>query len=78
MSKMLASHRDIICNYLSNIANWCWVRIHFWGGTSVEGLENLNAWMDRLEARPACQRGIAVPHAVDFKQMEADMAACSR
>jgi GST-like protein len=68
--------RDYLCDEYSiaDIANWCWVRIYFWGGTKVDGLDNLNAWMERLEARPACQRGIAVPHAVDFKQMEADMA----
>ena len=58
---------------IADIANWCWVRIYFWGGTNIDGLENLQAWMERLEARPACQRGIAVPHPVDFKKLEADL-----
>ena len=67
--------REYLCDEYSiaDIANWCWIRIHFWGGTSVEGLENLNAWMERLEARPACQRGIAVPKAVDFAALEKDL-----
>ncbi|HIF08513.1 MAG TPA: glutathione S-transferase family protein [Sneathiellales bacterium] len=67
--------RDYLCDdySLADIANWCWVRIYFWGGTNIDGLDNLKAWMDRLEARPACQRGIAVPHVVDFAQMEADL-----
>jgi GST-like protein len=68
--------RDYLCDVysLADIANWCWVRIHFWGGTSVDGLKNLHAWMERLEARPACQRGIAVPHAIDFKKLKAEMS----
>ncbi|NNL84559.1 MAG: hypothetical protein HKP27_02855, partial [Myxococcales bacterium] len=67
--------REYLCDEysLADIANWCWVRIHFWGGSRVDGLDNLIAWMARLEARPACQRGIAVPHAVDFKKLEADL-----
>jgi GST-like protein len=46
---------------IADIANWCWVRIHGWSGVSVEGLEGLQAWMDRVQDRPAVQRGIAVP-----------------
>ncbi len=67
--------REYLCDEYSiaDIANWCWVRIYFWGGTNIDGLENLQAWMERLEARPACQRGIAVPHPVDFKKLEADL-----
>ena len=67
--------REYLCDEYSiaDIANWCWVRIHFWGGSSVDGLDNLKAWMDRLEARPACQRGIAVPYAPDWAKLEADL-----
>jgi GST-like protein len=68
--------RDYLCDdySIADIANWCWVRIYFWGGTSIDGLDNLKAWIERLEARPACQRGIAVPHPTDFAKLEADMA----
>ncbi len=67
--------RDYLCDEYSiaDIANWCWVRIYFWGGTNIDGLGNLNAWLERLEARPACQRGIAVPKAIDFEQLEKDL-----
>jgi GST-like protein len=37
------------------------VRIHEWSGIDVTGLDHLNAWIARMEARPACQRGIVVP-----------------
>lgn len=46
---------------IADIANWCWVRTHKWSGASVEGLENLQAWIDRLYERPACVRGIELP-----------------
>lgn len=67
--------RDFLCDEYSiaDIANWCWIRIYFWGGSKIEGLSNLEAWLERLEARPACQKGIAVPHSIDFAQMEADL-----
>ena len=68
--------RDYLCDdySIADIANWCWVRIHFWGGTSIDGLPNVQAWVARLEARPACQRGIAVPNPVDWAAMERDLA----
>jgi len=67
--------RDFICDQYSiaDIANWCWVRIHAWGGTDVEGLTNLNAWMQRLEDRPSCQKGVAVPYLQDWEKLEADL-----
>jgi len=46
---------------LADIANWSWVRIHGWSGVSVEGLDGLARWMEAVQARPAVQRGIAVP-----------------
>ena len=66
--------RDYLCDEFSiaDIANWCWVRIYFWGGTNIEGLDNLKAWMDRIDARPACKRGVDVPHAVDFEKLAAE------
>ncbi len=46
---------------IADIANWCWVRTHRWSGIDTDGLENLKAWIGRLDARPACQRGVEVP-----------------
>jgi GSH-dependent disulfide-bond oxidoreductase len=68
--------RDYLCDEYSiaDIANWCWVRIDFWGGTNIDGLENLQAWIERLNERPACQRGVDVPHAVDFEKLAAETA----
>lgn len=46
---------------IADIANWCWVRLHFWSGVPLDGLEGLIRWKAQMDARPACQRGIAVP-----------------
>jgi len=50
---------------IADIANWCWVRTHRWSGVSVEGLPHLQRWLDAMKARPACQRGVAVPVKVE-------------
>ncbi|MEM1155131.1 MAG: glutathione S-transferase N-terminal domain-containing protein [Pseudomonadota bacterium] len=46
---------------IADIANWCWVRLYAWSGVSLEGSSHLQRWINNMEARPACQRGIAVP-----------------
>ena len=46
---------------IADIANWAWVRTHKWSGVALDGLPNLERWVARLAARPACQRGIDVP-----------------
>ena len=46
---------------IADIANWCWVRTHKWSGVGIEGLPQLQRWLAAMKARPACQRGIAVP-----------------
>jgi len=46
---------------VADVATWPWVSIHGWAGVGVEGLENLQRWMQAVEARPAVQRGRAVP-----------------
>ena len=46
---------------IADIANWSWVRTHRWSGVSIDGLDHLRGWMDRMAARPACQKGVAVP-----------------
>ena len=58
----LAGKEYLVDEYsLADIANWCWVRTYYWSGINIDGLDNLKAWMQRLEERPACQRGVEVP-----------------
>ncbi len=60
---------------IADIANWSWVRAHFWAGVEVEDLENLSRWMDTMAARPACQRGVEVP---PFPELSEDMVKAAQ
>jgi GST-like protein len=46
---------------IADMAAWPWVSIHGWSGVELDGLENLQRWNDAIGARPAAQRGRAVP-----------------
>jgi hypothetical protein len=37
------------------------MRIWFWAGLEIDELTNVKRWLDAIEARPACQRGAAIP-----------------
>jgi len=61
---------------IADIANWCWVRLHFWGGISLDGLEGLQRWKAVLDSRPACRRGVEIPNPLVLPEDDAkDMAA---
>lgn len=58
----LKDHEYLAGDYsIADIANWCWARTHAWAGIDVDGLDNLTRWIDQIAARPAAQKGIAVP-----------------
>ncbi len=59
---------------IADIANWAWARTHEWSGVDVEGLDHLKAWLARIEARPACQRGLNVPERLDTDRLKDDQA----
>jgi GST-like protein len=46
---------------VADIATWPWVSLHGWAGVEVDGLANLQRWMEAVGSRPAVQRGRAVP-----------------
>jgi glutathione S-transferase len=46
---------------IADVATWPWVSIAEWAGVSVDGLANVKRWLDAVAARPAVQRGRAVP-----------------
>lgn len=68
LDKQLTEHEFIAGDFsIADIANWCWVRTAFWSGVETSELPNLQRWLANLEARPACQRGVAVP--IDISEM---------
>lgn len=57
---------------IADIANWCWARAHDWSGVSIEGLPHVQRWLSDIAARPAAQRGVAVP--IDILKLRASEA----
>lgn len=55
--------REFICDdySIADMATWPWVRGYKWSGVGIEGLDNLQAWLQRLYDRPACIKGNNVP-----------------
>ena len=54
---------------IADIATWPWVRGYEWGGISIDGLDNLCSWLDRIEQRPAVQRGRDIPEPVNLEEL---------
>jgi hypothetical protein len=54
--------------WIANIVAWSWVQDHDWSGVSLAGLARLQRWHDVIAARPAVQRGNAVPPMADLKE----------
>jgi len=46
---------------IADIANYAWAVTADWSGLNTNRLEHLNRWMEDVGARPAVQRGLAVP-----------------
>ncbi len=59
----LADHAYLAGDFsIADIAHWTWVRSHEWAGVSIEDLPHLSRWLETLNARPALQRGVQIPH----------------
>ena len=56
---------------IADIANWCWVRTYKWSGIKIDGLTGLQRWMQMMEDRPACKKGVAVP--IDIMELMRNM-----
>ena len=62
LDRRLAGRDYLVDAYsIADIASFSWVRTHAWSGIDIEGLDHLDAWQKRIRARPAVERGLAVP-----------------
>ena len=62
LNKQLSTNEWIAGEYsIADIANWCWVRTHNWSGVSMDGLENLDNWKNKMYEQPGMLKGIKVP-----------------
>lgn len=67
LERRLEKHEYLAGEYsIADIAHWSWVHGHDWSGVSIDGLTNLQRWLATVGARPAVQRGRAIPPPVDL------------
>ena len=57
---------------IADFATFPWARAYPWAKVSVDGLDHLQAWFDRIDARPAVQRALNIPKSVPAFWGEAD------
>lgn len=55
--------RDYLCGEYSiaDVAHFSWINLPAWTGVSLDDLPKVKAWLERVAARPAVQRGLKVP-----------------
>ena len=58
-----------------DIATYPWARSFYWAKVDVDGLDNLQAWYARIDARPATQRALTKPKPNPAFFGEGDVAA---
>lgn len=46
---------------IADIANFSWVNVAYFAGVNLDQFPNLYKWWERINARPAVQRGISIP-----------------
>ncbi|MEI6486898.1 MAG: glutathione S-transferase N-terminal domain-containing protein [Sphingomonadales bacterium] len=57
---------------IADIAHYCWARTSAWTGVETAPYPHLSAWLERIAARPAVQRGLQVPVHSPLKDKNAD------
>jgi glutathione S-transferase len=72
MEPQLAGNQYIAGDHYSiaDIALWSWVAGHEWSGVAIDGLPHLKRWLELVGARPAVQRGRAVPPPLSAEERE--------
>jgi glutathione S-transferase len=52
---------------VADINVYPWIKSHVWAGVDLEQFPRLAAWVRRIDARPAVQKGLLVPTAATDK-----------
>lgn len=62
MDKRLSAAEYLAGDYsIADIATYPWVSTYDWSGVSVDGLDHLQGWLEKVGARPAVIRGMTIP-----------------
>jgi GST-like protein len=62
LDRQLAGREYLCGDYsIADIATWPWASTHGWSGIDIEGLANLQTWLERMAERPAVAKGRNMP-----------------
>jgi glutathione S-transferase len=79
LDRHLATNEYLAGDYsIADIANWCWTRTARWSGVDPEPFTNMARWHAAIAARPAVERGLAVPAAMPLPTSEEDVETFTR
>ena len=62
---------------VADLAAYPWARTWYWAGVDVTGLDNLNAWFARIDARPKTQAALQLPEPRSSVFGEGDIEAAA-
>ena len=51
---------------IADIASYGWVNVLRFSGVEIDDFPNVKKWADRISARPAVQKGLAIPSKSSF------------
>lgn len=63
---------------IADIATYPWARTYFWATVDVDGLDGLNAWFERIDARPETQAALQLPEPRPSAFGEGDVEAAAK
>ena len=53
---------------IADLACFSWINWAEWAGVEVKEFKQLKTWLDRINARPAVQKGLDVPEPFEMKK----------
>ncbi len=69
LDKQLTNNEYLAGDFsIADIAHWSWARIYNWAGISIDEYPHLQRWIDSLAARPACAKGVEIPHPTQYHE----------
>ena len=79
LDRHLADNEYLAGGYsIADIANWCWTRTARWSGVDPEPFTHMTRWHQAIAARPAVERGLAVPAPMSLPLNDVEAEAFSK
>lgn len=79
LDKQLADNEYLAGDYsIADIATYPWAVAYDYIGVDIDDLAHVQRWLDTIAKRPAVQKGMAIPEAIDMKDEEKNAERASK